>query len=233
VLVTIEAVAIALLAVLVAGLLRSHAEILRALRDAGIPTAHDADLSRTPPPVHRASGSAAHDVVGVTPGGESVVMGVVGAAHDTVLAFLTTGCITCAGFWRAFDEYGPDALSGSGRVVVVTRDHTEESESKVRELAPRRVPVVMSSRAWSDYGVPGAPYFVQVQGRSGRVLGEGTAAGWDQLTSLLGQATADRSTPTARTDAEREARADRDLLAAGYQPGDPRLHPEPGTPASG
>jgi hypothetical protein len=232
VLITVEAVAIALLGVLVAGLLRSHAEILRALRDAGIATGHDAGPVRAPVPVHRASGSPAADVVGMTPDGEAVALGVVGASHDTVLAFLTTGCITCAGFWRAFGEYGLDALGSSGRVVIVTRDASEESESKVRELAPRRVPVVMSSRAWSDYGVPGAPYFIQVQGTSGRVVGEGTASGWEQLTSLLGQATADRSTP-AHSDAEREARADRDLLAAGYQPGDPRLHPEPGTPAGG
>lgn len=235
VLITVEAVAIALLAVLVAGVLRSHAEILRALRDAGIATGHEIEYER-PVPARRPSGSAARDVVGVTPAEESIVIGVVGAQHDTVLAFLTTGCITCGGFWRAFAEQGAESLSGAGRVVIVTRDASEESESKVRELAPRRVPVVMSSRAWSDYGVPGAPYFVHIDGESGRISGEGTASRWEQLTSLLGQAAADgalgNSSP-AHTDAEREARADRDLLAAGYQPGDPRLHPEPGTPASG
>ena len=236
VLITVEAVAIALLAVLVAGLLRSHAEILRALRDAGIATGHESESRRAPVPARRPSGSSAQDVVGVTPDEESVVIGVVGAQHNTVLAFLTTGCITCGGFWRAFAERGADALPGAGRVVIVTRDASEESESKVRELAPRRVPVVMSSRAWAEYGVPGAPYFVQVDGESGRIAGEGTASQWEQLTSLLGQAAADGATGResgARTDAEREARADRDLLAAGYQPGDPRLHPEPGTPASG
>ena len=236
VLITAEAVAIALLAVLVAGLLRSHAEILRALRDAGITTGHEPESVRSPVPARRPSGSSAQDVVGVTPDDESVVIGVVGAQHDTVLAFLTTGCITCAGFWRAFAEHGVESLPGAGRVVIVTRDASEESESKVRELAPRRVPVVMSSRAWSEYGVPGAPYFVQVDGASGRIAGEGTASQWEQLTSLLGQVAADAATGSgsaARTDAEREARADRDLLAAGYQPGDPRLHPEPGTPASG
>jgi hypothetical protein len=235
-LITVEAVAIALLGVLVAGLLRSHAEILRALRDAGIATGHEPDSPRTPVPAHRPSGASGSDIVGVTPEGESAAIGVVGAQHDTVLAFLTTGCITCAGFWRAFADRGADALGGAdgaGRVVIVTRDASEESESKVRELAPRRVPVVMSSGAWADYGVPGAPYFVQVHGASGRITGEGTASGWEQLMSLLGQAAADGAGAAARTDAEREARADRDLLAAGYQPGDPRLHPEPGTPAGG
>jgi hypothetical protein len=237
VLITAEALAIALLAVLVAGLLRSHAEILRALRDAGIETGHAGAATgpRVVPP--RATGAAAHDVVGSTPQGESVAIGVVGAGQDTVLAFLTTGCITCSGFWQSFAERGEHSLT-AGRVVIVTRDVGEESESKVRALAPRHVPVVMSSRAWADYDVPGAPYFVHVEGASGRITGEGTAAGWDQLVSLLDQAAADGALSAtrvddARTDVEREARADRDLLAAGYQPGDPRLHPEPGTPAGG
>src|SRR6185503_2101968 len=130
VLITVEAVAIALLAVLVAGVLRSHAEILRALRDAGIATGHETEYER-PVPARRPSGSAAQDVVGVTPAEESIVIGVVGAQHDTVLAFLTTGCITCGGFWRAFAEQGAESLPGAGRVVIVTRDASEESESKV------------------------------------------------------------------------------------------------------
>ena len=196
VLITVEAVAIALLAVLVAGLLRSHAEILRALHDAGIDTDHqDASVSpspvRSPVVANRANGARAADVVGVTPDDESVVIGVVGAQHDTALAFLSSGCITCAGFWSAFAERGAHALPGAGRAVIVTQDESEESGSKIRDLAPRGVPVVMSSQAWADYGVPGAPYFVHVDGASGRVTGEGTASGWDQLTSLLGQAAAD------------------------------------------
>jgi hypothetical protein len=240
VLITVEAVAIALLAVLVVGLLRSHAEILRALHDAGIDTGHrDAAASpspvRSPVTANRANGTRAADVVGVTPDDESVVIGVVGAQNDTALAFLSSGCITCAGFWSAFAERGALALPGA-RAVIVTKDESEESGSKIRDLAPRGVPVVMSSQAWADYGVPGAPYFVYVDGASGQVTGEGTASGWDQLASLLRQAADDGVLGTnraARTDAEREARADRELLAAGYQPGDARLHPEPGSPASG
>jgi hypothetical protein len=246
VLLTAEAVAIALLAVLVAGVLRSHAEILRALRDAGIETgpagAGAQSGLRTPP--HRAAGATAHDVVGSTPDGEAVAIGIVGAPHDTVLAFLTTGCMTCAGFWQSFAEKGEHALTGA-RTVIVAHDVSDESESKVRQLAPRRVPVVMSSTAWLDYEVPGAPYFVHVDGASGRITGEGTASNWEQLVSLLDQAAADgrlgashapagvERTGVERTDAAREARADRELLAAGYEPGDPRLHPEPGTPAGG
>ena len=240
VLIAVEAVAIALLAVLVAGLLRSHAEILRALHDAGIETGHEeASASRSPvrSPVmaNRTNGAHAADVVGVTPDDESVVIGVVGAQHDTALVFLSTGCITCAGFWSAFAERGAYALPGA-RAVIVTKDPSEESGSRVLDLAPRGVPVVMSSQAWADYGVPGAPYFVYVDGDSGQVTGEGTASGWDQLASLLRQAADDGvlgAKRAARTDAEREARADRELLDAGYQPGDARLHPEPGSPASG
>jgi hypothetical protein len=238
VLITVEAVAIALLALLVAGLLRSHAEILRALHDAGIDTGHHEPVARSrshvPTITRRAEGGRAADVVGVSPDGEAIVVGVVGAPHDTALAFLTTGCITCASFWREFAERGASALGA--RSVIVTKGATEESLSKVRELAPNGVPVVMSSEAWTDYDVPGAPYFVYVEGPAGRIRGEGTASSWDQLASLLRQASDDRvigGNRVARTDAEREARADRELLAAGYQPGDPRLHPEPGSPAGG
>ena len=50
-----------------------------------------------------------------------------------------------------------------------------ESPSRLRDLAPADVPVVMSSQAWEDYGVTMSPYFVLV-GADGEVRGEGAAS---------------------------------------------------------
>ena len=47
----------------------------------------------------------------------------------------------------------------------------------------------MSSQAWSDYEVPGSPYFLLVE--EGRVSGEGSGSTWSQVRALLGQASDD------------------------------------------
>jgi hypothetical protein len=88
----------------------------------------------------------------------------------------------------------------------------------LRAAEPRDVTVVMSSAAWTDYRVPGSPYFVLVDGPAGRVRGEGTGAHWDQVKNLLRQAADDAA------DAGREVRIDRELLAHGIAPGDPSLY---------
>lgn len=251
VLLAVETVAIVLLTVLVAGLLRSHAEILRALHDLGVDmeggravprssgvTTGVALTPRDGVPAPRPDGSAAsaRDVVGITPDDEVVTVGVAGAEHRSLLAFLSSGCLTCAEFWQAFREPARLGLPSDVRLVVVTKGPEAESEVRIAELAPPGIPVVLSTEAWLDYEVPVAPYFILVDGPSSSVLGEGAAARWEQVASLLGQALADlaRATETRRrwrpsTDAEREADADRHLLAAGIVPGDPRLYPEPGS----
>jgi hypothetical protein len=76
----------------------------------------------------------------------------------------------------------------------------------------------MSSTAWTDYNVPGSPYFVLVDGRIGRVRGEGTGATWEQVKNLLRQASDDAD------DSSRETRIDRELQAHGIEPGDPSLY---------
>ena len=97
----------------------------------------------------------------------------------------------------------------------------------------------MSSAAWADYDVPVAPFFVLVDGASGDVIGEGAANEWGQVQSLLHTALDDaglldrkgnlkaRRSGKPRADVLREARADRDLLAAGIRPGDPSLYTLP------
>lgn len=233
-LVAVEALALAVLGLLVVGLLRSHAEILRRLHELGVSLDDDAGV-RTPvalstltPPSPRVQGQSAPSLVGVTPFDEAVTVSPASGEADTVLAFLTTGCTSCQPFWDSLR----DRRSHMGRrVVVVTRGPGDESVGAARKLAGSggQVDVVMSSDAWSDYGVPGAPYFVHVSGRTGQVTGEGTGRTWDQVLELLDRADLDEAGPAGpwSSDAEREARIDKELEAAGIRPGDPRLYHEP------
>ena len=244
VLVTLEAVAILLLGLLVAGLLRSHAEILRSLHDLG--AGHDPGAEPAPQPANvqlrDPSSDGAFDLVGTSPNGDAVSVGVLGEGRSTLLAFLTSGCLTCKGFWDTFARSGEADVPGGARLVIVTKGREAESESKVRQLAPSQVAVVMSSQAWTDYEVPVAPYFLYVDGPSRTVVGEGSGSTWDQVSSLLSEALDDadlggggnggaereRRRRRARVlEAEGEARADHDLLAAGIHPGHPSLYPVP------
>lgn len=229
---------VALLGVLVVSLLRSHAEILRRLHE--IDPAGSPEHDHGPTPVDfgvrpgvalpREQETPAFDVAGTTAAGEEVGLALVGARTSTLLAFLSSGCVTCLEFWHAFarDDLGlPDGV----RLVVLTKGPEQESASRVAELSPAGVTVVMSTQAWVDYEVPMSPYFLLVDGPSGTVTGEGAASSWTQLTDLMHQALADsRPSRAGRRKpapaAEREARIDRELLAAGIRPGDPSLRPD-------
>ena len=216
----VQLAAIALLGVLVIGLLKSHAEILRQLHELGAgrgeDNGHAVPVGLAP---GGSSGAAAHDVAGRTPAGEAAVVAVRGVAHDTLLAFLSSGCLTCAGFWEALGAGGDLGLPANMRVVAVTKDPGEESESTIRGLSSGQT-VVMSTQAWFDYEVPGSPYFVHVNATTGRVSGEGTASNWEQVVSLVSRAAAD-----ATRSSRGEERVDEELMAAGILPGDPSLYP--------
>lgn len=222
------AVAVLLLAVLVAGLLRSHAEILKALHDLGAGLELDrADGGPVPVTIEgvrkpRTTGAPAPEAVtGSTLDGESVAVALSGAS-DTLLAFLSSGCTTCQSFWDAFREQDVE-VPGGARLVVVSKDLDEESASALAARASDHVPLVTSSQAWEDFGVPGSPYFVYVD-RAGRVVGEGSAATWPAVATLMGQAHDDSR---YRGRAGRDARDTEALAAAGILPGDPSLQ-EPG-----
>lgn len=253
-LVIIEGLVIAVLALLVVGLLRSHAEILRRLHDLGAGIDPDAQpatgampadprpgrdfqvMPQVPSPPDRQGFTAAADLAGAGVSDEALSIRVTDVDHDTVLAFLSSGCLTCQRFWDAFRKPKKLGLRPDVRLVVVTKGPEEESPATIAKLAPPGIPLVMSSGAWTDYGVPGSPYFVFVNGPSGRVRGEGTGPDWDQVSSLLEQATGDVAhadqlaasrvrKPTS--DADREARIDAELLAAGVPPGDSSLYTPP------
>lgn len=197
--VVVETLLLALLAVLVVALLRSHAEILRRLPEPDDePAAHDhardhapqaVSLDRSPSlPTHlpspRGTVSEAHDVAGRTLEGDQVVVSMATGAN-TLVAFLSTGCLTCKTFWDGLQPGVRQPLPGDARVVVVVKDPEFESPSKLRDLAPPDVPVVQSSQAWEDFGVAMSPYFCFVDGATGAVRSEGAAMTWDQVASLL------------------------------------------------
>ncbi len=163
-------------------------------------------------------------------------MGVAGASHHTLLAFLSSGCLTCAEFWRAFADVDRLGLPSHVRPLIVTKSADGESVSAVEKLAPRQVTVVMSTQAWLDYEVPGSPYFVLVDGPAARVAGEGMGDTWDQVRSLLvdagsltpGPGRSRRRTVRESGPADQQWRdvVDAELLAAGIGPGHPSLYPE-------
>lgn len=267
---------VALLTVLVVGLLRSHAVIMRALHDAGIDLdpetrgSHDSGghlhgsgpadepgpdaperipaqlrptidlVTETDPDIRTVagvpgpvgiSGERAADLTGMTPSGSTRTISV-HRNGATLLAFLTTGCTTCATFWNAFRD--GVRLPADTRLVIVTKGGNAESPADVAALAPADVVTLASSQAWDDYRIPVAPYFVLVDGGRGVVAGEGAANSWELVSQLLDRALADAGYADGQVKRRdllrgrhRAQRVDQDLLDAGIAPGDPRLHHPP------
>ncbi|PRY17245.1 hypothetical protein [Kineococcus rhizosphaerae] len=245
--------AVVLLAVLVAGLLRSHAEVLRSLHELGAgreDTAPGAGRQQLPFEVGRGVvegtgpvGLAATAISGTTPSGDAVQVAVGAGSTNTLVAFLSSGCLTCQRVWDRLADPAPLALPPATRLVVVTRDSTAESPSTVATLAAgpnaRGIDVVMSTGAWEAYEVPGSPYFAYVDAASGRVTGEGSATDWEQVERLVTEAVGDRvihldgrhaGHGSGHGGAHREARADAELLAAGITPDHPSLRPDATAP---
>jgi hypothetical protein len=246
-------VVVLVLAVLVAGLLRSHADILKALHDLGAgvgepgnphghpgagPAAHTTGVPLTigPPLPGERNSTSAPAIAGVTPGGDALAVSVTGGDHLTLVAFLSSGCATCAGFWKAFRQPDQLDLPDRTRLVVVTKGPEMEIRAEVAAQAPPGLAVLMSTEAWADYEVPGSPFFVLVDGRSGRRIGEGVAHHFHQVAELVRRADVDardfalggsasRSFAEGLDGPQRERANDRELLAAGVLPGDPSLYP--------
>ena len=212
VIVAAETLLLGAVTLFVIALLRSHAEILRRLEQL-------APQSSLPQPDERAPEQlGATDLQGATPDG-GVRQLVLSPGPDTLLAFLSSGCSTCVGLLeelQADDLPLPPGL----RLVVVAKDRRLERLRLFRSLAGR-VEVLLSSAAWDDFRVPGSPYFLHVDGSSGRVVGEGSAGSWGQVASLIVDAGDDRAAP----DHVNRDRIDDVLAAAGIGPGHPSLRP--------
>jgi hypothetical protein len=238
-LVIVSTFVVLVLGILVAGLLRSHADILRSLHELGVgvgdPSAAPvvaAPVTLTTPAPSPALG-VAPAVAGVTPTGDARAIAVDNSDDLTLLGFLSSGCTGCAAFWDALQDPGRLQLPDRTRVVIVTKGPDREVPSEVGSRATGRVPVVMSTDAWVDYQVPGSPFFVLVDGHTGRTVGQGVASHVGQLVELVRRAEHDRSAGggrRGRADGSldgpaREAAADEVLAAAGILPGDPSLYP--------
>jgi hypothetical protein len=183
-LLSVETLLLVLLAVLVAGLLRSHAEILQSLARLG----EDGIGSRLPTEAEAPGAPAAADVVGTTLDGEAAAIRVRGRP-GTLLVFLTSGCSTCKRIWRELADPERSALPGGAKVVVVAKDRGAESISRLRRVAPADVPLVLASGVWDSYRVPGSPYFVFVDEHG--VRGEGSADEWERVVSFVEDALGD------------------------------------------
>jgi hypothetical protein len=240
-LVIVSTFVVLVLGVLVAGLLRSHADILRALHDLGAgvgdPTAAPAvaaPVTLSAPQTSPALG-AAPAIAGLTPTGDARAISVANSDDFTLLGFLSSGCTGCAAFWDALQDPGRMQLPDRTRVVIVTKGSDREIPSEVQARSTGRVPVVMSTEAWLDYQVPGSPFFVLVDGATGQKVGQGVASAVGQLAELVRRAEHDRAASgggkgRGRGEASlggpaREMAADEVLAAAGILPGDPSLYP--------
>jgi len=226
VLVTLS-LAVILLAVLVVGLLRSHADILRSLHQLGVGEDVEHTHTSTSTPQPRLNADAPADIAGQTLRGSTVHIGVSGIDTRTLLAFLSTGCSACIGLWEDLAADPTGGIAGV-RLVVVAKSREDESQSRLEELAPSGVTLVQSTEAWQDYGVPVTPYFVLVDGSTGTTVGEGSAPSWGQVRSLIVQATGDRAA-VERQEFEvdtGEIKADAELRRSGIGPGHASLYPE-------
>jgi hypothetical protein len=232
-LVVVSTFVVLLLGILVAGLLRSHADILRSLHELGVgvgdPAASTQGVAEAvllaPLPTSEESDSAP-DIAGLTPSGDARAVSLTSSGRRTLLAFLSSGCETCAGFWHDLQASGGLDL-GDVRVVIVTKGPEMEIPVEVSALSTGRVPVVMSTEAWTDYRVPASPFFVLVDGESGRRIGHGVAAHTAQLQDLVKRAGQDVSLRDAHLDGPaRESANDSLLVTAGITPGHRSLYPQ-------
>jgi hypothetical protein len=236
-LIVVSTFVVLVLSVLVAGLLRSHADILRSLHELGVGVGDPSrDEARSSGPVAVAAPTshalgAAPVIAGLTPAGDGRAIAMDHGDHLTLLAFLSTGCTGCAQFWDALQRPGSIELPSKTRAVIVTKGADREVPSEVAAMTTGTVPVVMSTEAWIDYQVPGSPFFVLVDGGTKTKVGQGVASVVGQLAELVRRAEHDRTAgaagrPVSGIDGPaREADVDETLRAAGIPPGHPSLYP--------
>lgn len=221
--VVIEGVVIALLVVLVAGLLRSHAEILRQLDRLG--AGEDSSSPIAAPRARTFAEAPVKSISGIDPAGAERMISLDHGRSPTLLAFLSSGCASCQTFWTELAEDPKPPLPDT-RMVVITKGPDAESPAKVSDLAPAGTEVIMSSEAWDEFRVPLTPYFMLLDPEA-RMVGEGSALSWEQLLGLLRRSAADNPDPARLKTSERARFTDEQLAQSGVEPGDPSLYENP------
>jgi hypothetical protein len=185
-LVATETLLLVLVLLLVAGLLRSHAETLRSLHDLtahGAHTAAQAGDDIVLPEILRP-----HPIAGEALDRSPVVFDPA-RRPDVLLAFLDSGCSTCRPLFEGMKASESTHLPASSELVIVAKDRHEESIGRLRKLVPEWASLILAGAAWRDYGIPGSPYFIHVRG--GEILGHGTAKTWPAALSFAEDAATD------------------------------------------
>jgi hypothetical protein len=148
------------------------AEFLRRLRP--IPTYRD----------HPATSPV--DIEGQDPAGTAVRVPILSAADPVLILFLSSDCLGCVDLWENTAELCR-SIPPAVQMVIVTKGPEAEDAAAIAALAPPRVaagpgasgiPTVMSTRAYADYRVGGAPFLVLVTASA--VLTEGVAWGIEE-----------------------------------------------------
>ncbi|MGH9043539.1 MAG: hypothetical protein ACRDVP_01645 [Acidimicrobiales bacterium] len=124
-----------------------------------------------------------HAVKGVSPDGEPVTVRT--ELGWTLLVFLSTDCQGCLPLWSVGRRHSEPPLS-QVNAHVVTRISGEDPTAVADSGGDASV--VMSDEAWDDYVVHSAPFFVLVDGRSGRLASEGVAWSVEQVCDCVSRA---------------------------------------------
>ena len=135
----------------------------------------------------------------------------------TLLAFLSSGCATCAEFWETLAQ-----------PLLSDRCPDRDRHSRTRPRAARPAALPRARRRASRHVLAGmgrlrrprVAYFVLVDGT---IAGEGVATTWPALSSLVNDAIEDQLDMHAPTRAET---IEATLAAAGIGPDHPSLRPE-------
>ena len=155
-LVVVSTFVVLVLGILVAGLLRSHADILRSLHELGAGVGDPAAASGGAGRVGHARCSAgrfiapasspplgpAPAVAGVTPAGDARAVAVDNSDHLTLLGFLSSGCTSCAAL------LGRPAGPGTARSCPTTPAWSSSPRARPRGARPRSGPWRPAASPW-------------------------------------------------------------------------------------
>ncbi len=225
-----ETVLLVLLTLVLVGLLRTHADILARLT--ALEGAASQRLMVEPTLPSSDSTVARIDTIhGFTPDLEEIELSIGASGKHALLAFLSTGCLTCWDFWNALASDDRPVLPDSVELIIVAKDRAEENLARLREAQPTDYPVVMASSLWEQLAVPGSPYFALIHGSNKQMVGAGSARAWPQVMSLLHdaldeQVVASETTAGARGRRSRHSQLEHEeelLAAAGITSGHPSL----------
>lgn len=129
-------------------------------------------------PIPAPSGSlAAHDVVGLSPGGDPCEVRLADHSGHVVLVFLSVDCFGCRMFWTGLDQIGLPAF-------VLVRSRTDLA--RLAELQPG-VPVIVGDDAWERYQVSSYPYLIAVDCEGRTVAGEAVGFARSDLDALISE----------------------------------------------